>query len=128
MTAFGCARRGCGATICLTPEIERRMRRTHESFVCPFGHSQSFSSETDQEAAWRVERQGLIRARDRWREIAEEREEVFGTCPFGCGWRSRSGMNLRWLQMFKHFTKAHGNMLPTRMVWAARRENQEKSA
>jgi hypothetical protein len=46
---YACAQEGCGAIICLSPLVEERLRETHESFVCTFGHSQSFNDKTAQE-------------------------------------------------------------------------------
>jgi len=125
---IACCYEGCGGTVCFTDEIEERLRRTHEFWMCPFGHRQHFSRKTPQEAAWEVERAQLERIVAIWRARADDWEVEFGTCPFGCGWRTRSGCDRRWLQMLKHFSKAHGNMLPSRMVWACRSENRSESA
>ena len=35
--------------ICLTPEQEAKLRKTHESFRCPMGHSQGFYGDNEQE-------------------------------------------------------------------------------
>jgi hypothetical protein len=39
LTHVGCAREGCGHTICLTKATERRLRESHETFYCPSRHS-----------------------------------------------------------------------------------------
>ena len=48
-TRFVCASSGCSATICLTQEEEEKLRRTHEFFYCPNGHSQHFTGKTKEE-------------------------------------------------------------------------------
>lgn len=100
---IACCYEGCGASVCFTPELESRLRKTHEFWMCPFGHEQHFAKETVQEIELRQAR----RMRDMWRENYEEAEHEFGTCPFGCGWRSMSGIERRWMSMLRHFEKAH---------------------
>lgn len=122
MSAIACCHEGCGASVCFSPEINARLRQTHEWWVCPFGHRQHFTKETDDEERLRHEQEVSAR----WRRRLTELREEFGTCPFGCGWRSYAGTDRLWLQMFKHFSKAHGNLLPKSMIYHSRRENWPK--
>jgi hypothetical protein len=105
LSAFACCVEGCGASICFTPELEARLRRTHEFWMCPFGHQQHFTKLTPTE----VELREMTRLRDMWRDRYSEAEEDFGTCPF-CDWRSGSGIERRWMSMLRHFEKAHQAM------------------
>jgi hypothetical protein len=117
-----CANEKCYATICLDSTEISRLRQTHETFYCPAGHENYFPGETRAEKKLRIERQRGNDWRDRWSEL----RTTWGTCPFGCGWVTQAGPDRVWLQMFKHFSKKHGNMLPSRMVWASRPEQRRK--
>ena len=46
---IACCYEGCMGLICLTPEQEEKLRRTHETFRCPFGHAQGWYGDTDEE-------------------------------------------------------------------------------
>lgn len=122
--SIACAREKCSATICLSPEIEQRVRRTHESFLCPFGHSNYFPGKTDEEK--RIEQ--LERSVRRWRELYDEALSEWGRCPVGCGWQSHSGVKMRWMSMLRHLFKSHGNMLPHKLLFAYRHRDERKAA
>lgn len=117
MSSYACAREGCGATVCFTAELEERLRRTHEWWVCPFGHRQHFSAATAEE----IELRNVRRTRDRYIDLWREVEQTFGTCPM-CGWRSRSGIERRWLYLLRHFDKVHRDQLrESSLTWLMRR-------
>jgi hypothetical protein len=107
LTAIACCYEGCGASVCFTPELETRLRKTHEFWMCPFGHSQHFTKLTPQE----IELREVRRMRDMWRGKYEETETEFGTCPF-CGFRSFAGIDRRWMFMLKHLHTYHGITAP----------------
>lgn len=48
-TPFACCHEGCAHVICFEPEVEARLRRTHEWWACPAGHRQHFAGKTEQE-------------------------------------------------------------------------------
>lgn len=48
-STFACCHSSCAHVICFEPEVEARLRRTHEFFRCPAGHDQHFGGETAQE-------------------------------------------------------------------------------
>jgi hypothetical protein len=105
VSAIACCHEGCGASVCFTPELEARLRRTHELWMCPFGHSQQFTKETSKDVEIRLARQ----SRDMWRGYYEEANGAFAQCPF-CDWRSSSGITNRWMSMLRHFEKTHQAM------------------
>ena len=70
---FTCCHEGCGQVICFDPGVEERLRRTHEWWYCPAGHSQHFSGKTEQEKT--IER---LRRQHAW---AEERADMWRTRP-----------------------------------------------
>lgn len=108
MSAIACCHKGCGASVCFTPEIEQRLRRTHELWMCPFGHEQHFTTETAAEIRVRQ----AERARDRWMAHYEDLVDETHRCPFeDCGWRSHAGKARFWRSMLGHFAKAHGDEL-----------------
>jgi hypothetical protein len=135
VSSFACCYQGCSASICFEPEIEQRLRRTHEWWMCPFGHRQHFTDKTwEEQEIERLNR--LVRStesvRDRWRAHAEENESVFGTCPF-CGWRTRSAIDNRWLYMLRHFSRIHGCSVEdfgpgTDPVYAMQEKRKEKAS
>ena len=123
-SAFACATRGCQATIHLHHDIEERLRRTHETFYCPAGHSNYFPGKTSEQKrlaelealAARLERQ-----RDMWRDNAEDateqREEwklMAKSCPFECGYRvlrKSKPENIAYT-LAMHLVEAHGAVIP----------------
>ena len=111
--SIACCVEGCGASVCFTPEVKARLRRTHEWWMCPFGHQQHFTTLTEQEEQTKAAER---RARA-WQRRYEEMTEAFGTCPF-CGWRSLASYRNRWLFLLKHFTKAHPDIIPARALMA----------
>jgi hypothetical protein len=89
----GCAE--CGIEFCVPEGHHRRLRRTHETFYCPSGHSNYYPAETDDEKRIkRLERQRDL-ARENanyWCEAQNERTleaaDLLRECPLGCGWQS----------------------------------------
>jgi hypothetical protein len=100
--AIACCYEGCGASVCFTPELEQRLRSTHEFWMCPFGHEQHFTKETPKDAEIRFARNRA----EMWRVRAEEAQETFAQCPF-CDWHSGSGIERRWMSMLRHFAMVH---------------------
>ncbi len=135
MSAIACCVQGCGAKVCFDEAVEHRLRRTHEWWMCPFGHRQHFITKTDEEVRIeRLERElGYAHtARDRWRRHHEEQQTVFCTCPF-CGWQSGAGLERRWLSLLRHFDKAHRELLTGArgmgsFVWAMRQAEAERES
>jgi hypothetical protein len=137
MSAVACARRGCSATVCLDDVVEARMRRTHEFFLCPFGHSNYFPKLTDEEERIKRLEKLLDAQRDFTRRASLQRAEVdesFGSCPF-CDWRSHAHHSRKWLSLLRHFDKAHRELLTGQrgigsFVWAMRQAEagEEQSA
>lgn len=92
---INCARKGCYAIITLHPDDERRLRRTHEEFWCPAGHSNYFPDKTaEEEEIERLERRA--EHNEEWaireQETADRLRALAGAmqvCPTGCGWRGR---------------------------------------
>ena len=120
MSAIACCHEGCGASVCFTPEIEQRLRRTHETWMCPFGHRQSFIQKTDEEKR-------LAHAEDMkkmWMDLAHNYEKAFGTCPF-CGARSYAHFSRRWMYLLRHMVKAHPDIIPPRALMAFYKARKE---
>lgn len=115
--AIACAERGCQATIHLHRDIERRVRKSHETFYCPAGHSNYFPGKTDEEK--RVARlegtvarfqeifQGALEDRDDWKLRAK-------CCPFGCGFRvlRKSTPESIDASLMFHLIEEHGATMP----------------
>lgn len=111
--------------MCLAPEVEQRLRRTHETFYCPFGHGQSFTGENETEKLKR--RVAMLEGRAaRWEQMWREVSETFGTCPL-CGWRSLAATQRRWLYMLRHFDRAHSDLTTVSLVWALRDAERKAS-
>lgn len=88
--AFVCATRGCQATIHLHHDVEERLRRTHETFYCPAGHSNYFPGKTNEEKRIAQLERRAEQWQERYEEALEERDDwklLAKTCPFGCGYR-----------------------------------------
>lgn len=87
-----CPSGGCFAIVTLHPDDEERLRRTHESFYCPAGHSMSFQGKTADEKRIaeleRVVRNNSHRSSQQ-HEIRERLVDSLKDCPLGCGWRAR---------------------------------------
>lgn len=75
---WDCATPGCGNVICLTPAMERRLRESHDTFVCPLGHKQSFRGKSDDEK--RIDE--LERDVRWWRATYNEMRCTARTCPW----------------------------------------------
>jgi len=125
---FACAERGCQSTIHLHHDVEARLRRTHETFYCPAGHSNYFPGKTTEEKQiakleQRNESLGrtLERFRELWHDTVEEREDWklrAKACPFGCGFRvlrKRSPDNIAAFLAF-HLIEEHGARMPEPVV------------
>lgn len=91
-----CCHEGCLAVITLHPDDEAKLRRTHEWFYCPAGHSQRFTGKTEeQKKIDELERQlanlreafeGVANDRGDLTELAHTLKHALQTCPLGCGW------------------------------------------
>lgn len=114
---FACASKGCQATIHLHHDIEERLRRTHETFYCPAGHSNYFPAATAKEKKISNLERLVESWRERWREVCEEREDwklQARTCPFGCGFRvlrKRTSESIEAALVF-HLVEEHGARMP----------------
>lgn len=91
-----CATPGCFAIITMHPAEEVRLRRSHETFYCPAGHSNYFAGKTEHEKRIaQLERQLERHRREdlessvKQRRIAERLLNAYKHCPFDCGWSSR---------------------------------------
>lgn len=88
MGKVSCAKSGCANVMCLTDEVEARLRETHESFYCPMGHNNYFPAKTRAEKRIEeLEREvGRLNRRIGWeREQAERMVQAAGMCPWpGC--------------------------------------------
>ena len=92
---INCARKGCYAIVTLHPDDEARLRRTHEEFFCPAGHSNYFPGKTEEEKTIeRLERR--VEDSEEWAQCEHDRAERHRTlaeamqvCPLGCGWKGR---------------------------------------
>lgn len=95
-TEHACPHEGCHAIVCLLPELEERLRRTHESFDCPAGHGMSFKGKTpDQKRIAQLEA-SLIRWQSDWRAIVDRLHDAqsrLRVCPL-CGIQLRSRASL----------------------------------
>lgn len=130
-----CASKGCFAVITMHPQEEDRLRRTHETFYCPAGHSNYFPGKTKQEKRIeeleaRVESHEATvgRFRDLWHDAQEQRHEALTTlkqCPLRCGWHSRKqaraydgveawerGMDRIARDIIDHLADVHGVEIP----------------
>lgn len=66
---YTCCREGCAHVICFTPEVEQRLRKTHEFWTCPAGHKQHFAGKTpEEERIDQLERE-VARLRNRVRSL-----------------------------------------------------------
>lgn len=106
---INCATKGCFAIITLHPQEEDRLRRTHETFYCPAGHSNYFAGKTKTEK--RVEqlereitaanevRDRLIAQRDVCNDLVGDLRHGMQVCPLGCGWETTRRLSL-WTLIF----------------------------
>jgi hypothetical protein len=85
--SIACCVQGCGASVCFDEAVESRLRRTHESWMCPFGHRQHFVAKTeDEERIEKLKKIISLRERDlRW-------WQTIGMRP-----SERSGPALSWI-------------------------------
>lgn len=93
---YACPTQGCHAIVCLLPELEERLRKTHETFYCPAGHTMSFTGRTpDQKKIDQLEAQ-VEKWRANWREQWDRAEEIrvrLRACPLcAVTFRSRSSL------------------------------------
>lgn len=110
---FACAQSGCQNTIHLHHDVEQKLRRTHETFYCPAGHSNYFAGTSDdQKTIERLER-SVDRWQELWEEMADSRDEwklAAKQCPFECGFRviRKSKLaNVRFA-LANHLIEEHG--------------------
>ena len=68
---ISCAQQGCHAIFGIPEPVVERLRETHENFMCPFGHLQSYPGKTDAEKLSETEKQ-LKKAREE-RESAQKK-------------------------------------------------------
>jgi hypothetical protein len=127
--SYACCVQGCGGTICFDDALERRLRRTHEEWSCPFGHQQHFTDLTeDQERIERLEAQ-LGREREwrrDWMDRYERVAELFGTCPV-CGWRTLASPERKPQFMLRHYRKDHPGIAAAFEAAIAAEEQQQAS-
>jgi hypothetical protein len=131
---IACAERGCHATITVHEQEHARLRRTHETFYCPAGHSNYYSrprkTEKDEKIA------SLERQRDSLREdlhdawgkgarLVEALTHDAQTCPIPtCAWRGRRRLpwaasdaqltryfDRVWFDLAEHLYREHGARL-----------------
>jgi len=78
---ISCARQGCHTIFGIPQPVVDRLQETHESFYCPFGHSQSYPGETPERelektkkllATSRKEREQLQAERDTARKDRDQ--------------------------------------------------------
>lgn len=105
-------------------DVEERVRRTHETFYCPAGHSNYFPGKTE-ESVLRDKLRNAERLRDRWRELrdeaVEERDEwklQAKSCPFECGFRvlRKSKPENIAASLAFHLIEEHGARLPDPVI------------
>lgn len=99
MKTYACCHRDCAQIISFTHEVDAHYRRTHFSFKCPAGHSQSFKDETDEEAQIRrlkAQKVDLEATIDYYREIVEEQRQEMRSLRARLGWRNH------WLSQNGH--------------------------
>src|SRR5262245_50137492 len=94
----------CGTAICLGEAQERDLRRSHQSFFCPMGHSNYYPGKTEDQR--RIEQ---LEARvDRFRELWETTRAALGHCPWPeCRWRSHAHQSRVTRYIWRHMLKAH---------------------
>lgn len=117
MSSFECARVGCAAIICLTPETEAARREDHKTFFCPNGHTNYFPQATATERRIRE----LEEANARLRKYVQD-EEVWWQGRqselLQCQWpgcRAHSYPDQSGLR--RHMRRVHG--MPTDKEWEA---------
>lgn len=115
--AIACAERGCQATIHLHHDVEARVRRTHETFYCPAGHSNYFPGKTDHEKKVASLEQRVARFRELREEALEERDDWklrAKCCPFGCGFRVLRKYKPESIEaaLMSHLIDEHGATMP----------------
>lgn len=109
-----CATMGCHGRVCLNEDVERRARRTHETFYCSAGHPNYFAKKTDQEV--RIEQ--LERQRDHFQETMREWMDEARRCPWpGC----RRHVYSHRGAMIDHMQRVHG--MPSTKAFKAERES-----
>ena len=111
---YACCHDGCAHVICFEPEVEAKLRRTHEWWQCPSGHRQYFSGKTasekridELEADLAIKTRHLQYAREERDFWVEAHDRAMRTCDWPlCGQvaRSRAGLKI-------HMQHAHG--MPT---------------
>lgn len=110
---YACANKGCQSVIHLHHDVEEKLRRTHETFYCPAGHSNYFPGATDEEKKITALERLRDRFRELWHEAVDEREDwklLAKCCPFECGFRvlrvwKPESITVR---MQQHLIEAHG--------------------
>lgn len=115
---FTCAERGCQSTIHLHHDVEAKLRRSHETFYCPAGHSNYFPGKTDEEKKLKAAEDRVERFRELWHEAIDQRDDwkmQARTCPLGCGYRvlrKYKPENVVATLAF-HLIEEHGALMPT---------------
>ncbi|MGH9697929.1 MAG: hypothetical protein ACRD52_00550 [Candidatus Acidiferrales bacterium] len=74
LTVQSCIR--CGLVFGIDSSHDAELRRTHKTFVCPHGHSQHYTGESDADKVARLARD-LAAARDREDTLRRENEKRY---------------------------------------------------
>lgn len=74
LRAIQCCAANCGITFAVPLEWDDAKRRTHGSFTCPNGHSQSYLGESSLEKAERLKREAENRLQSQLNESRHEAE------------------------------------------------------
>jgi len=85
-----CPTPGCGHIVCLPPQLEERLRRTHETFFCPAGHKMWFHGKSDLEKSrdsWRRQAQDAWNRIRGLHQLLDSAREGSRHCPLECGYR-----------------------------------------
>jgi hypothetical protein len=119
--AFTCASKGCQGTIHLHHDVEAKLRRTHETFYCPAGHSNYFPGKTDEQKRIDSLERTRDRFRDLWEDALDERDEWklrAKSCPFDCGYRvlrKSKPENIQYA-LAMHLVDEHGAGFPAEVL------------
>lgn len=98
-----CCHKGCGALVCFPPEVHARLRRTHEWWLCPFGHWQHFTGPTEE--------QRRIKALERMNEGLNHLCRTLRADAARCPWPACGRQLAHRDGLVRHLQRVHG--MPT---------------